>query len=342
MELMNFDEVIKKIEKTKGKRSWNLLMGNGFSISYSPTMFSYNVLHDFVKSKDDEVLSILFDCIKTSNFELIMKQLDTTLSLAQNFDADDEFISKLVDANEKLKKSLITAIQTLHPDHVFRIEENESKTCSEFISMFLETKGEIFTTNYDLLMYWVLMRNQIKDICDGFSREVEFDEENFDERQEGDLIWGWNKENQNIHYLHGTLPFFDSGISIIKEEYDGNYLLDKIKMRIKNDEYPIFVTSGSGRDKLEQIKHNAYLAFCYDRLSRVTGSIVSYGFNFGKYDEHIIAAINKATKFNGKGKLLSIYIGVYSEDDKEYIESIKDKFKCKVSIFDSKTAHIWG
>lgn len=341
MNLIDFDEVLKKINITKEKRKWNFLMGNGFSISYDPSMFSYNALHDFVKKQQDNILSILFDSFKTSNFELIMRQLDITLTLAKNFNANDEFNDMLKEANMKLKKSLINAIQSLHPEHVFSISEDKSDSCSNFLSIFLSTKGEIFTTNYDLLMYWILMRNKIDGICDGFGREIEFNEGTYDELYEGDLIWGKNKEDQNIHYLHGTLPFFDTGVSVVKEEYDGNFLLDKIKDRIHKEDYPIFVTSGTGKDKLAQIKHNSYLAFCYDRLCRVTGSLVTYGFNFGEYDEHIIKAINKASKFNGKGKLYSIYIGVYSVEDKQYIESIKEKFDCKVSIFDSKTAHIW-
>lgn len=342
MELMSFEDVQKKISKTKKNRKWHFLMGNGFSIAYSPSMFSYNALQSFVKEQEDEVLATLFDIFKTSNFELIMRQLDTTLLLAEEFNANKSFRELLVSSNQKLKNSLIDAIKILHPEHVFAIEEEKSQSCSDFLRTFLETEGEIFTTNYDLLMYWILMRNQIKEVCDGFGREIEFDDDEFSEEyEEGELIWGKHKDEQNIHYLHGTLPFFDSGISIVKEEYDGNFLLDKIKKRINKGDYPIFVTAGTGRDKLSQIRHNAYLTYCYDKLSNIDGSLVTYGFNFGEYDEHIIAAINKATRLRANKKLYSIYIGTYSEDDVEYIKSISDKFNCKVYIFDSKTADVW-
>lgn len=343
MNLVNYNEILKKIDKTKNDRKWNLLMGNGFSISYNHKIFSYNALHDFVLSQDDEILKLLFEIVKTTNFELVMRQLETTKLLATKFNGNNEFISKLEEAHKKLRSSLINAIQELHPEHVFTIKEEKSQSCSSFFSSFVNTGGELYTTNYDLLMYWILMRNQIRDISDGFGREIEFgDFDDYDDGYEGELIWGKNKEMQNIHYLHGAIAFFDTGISIVKEEYDGNYLMDKIENRIKNDEYPVFVTSGTGKDKLEQIKHNSYLSFCYDCFSRMTGSLVTYGFNFGEYDNHIIAAINKATKFHKSGKLLSVYIGVYSDEDKEYIESIIDKFECKVTLFDSKTAPIWN
>lgn len=343
MKLMDYSDVVNKIAETNGKRKWNLLMGNGFSISYNHKIFSYNALHDFVREQDDEVLSVIFEIIKTTNFELVMRQLDATKMLAESFDADSDFIHKLEEAHNKLRSSLIEAIQHLHPEHVFTINEEKSQACSRFLSEFINTKGEIFTTNYDLLMYWILMRNQLPGISDGFGREIEFDDNyDHDDTYEGELIWGNNKDKQNIHYVHGTLPFFDTGISVVKEEYDGTYLMDKIESRIKSDDYPIFVTSGSGKDKLEQIKHNSYLSYCYDRLTRLTGSLVTYGFNFGEYDEHIIAAINKASKYHNEGKLYSIYIGVYSDEDREYIESIESKFDCKVRIFDSKTTNVWG
>jgi hypothetical protein len=327
---------------SKKKRVCHFMMGNGFSMAYDPSIFSYNALQKIVADADDDLLSDLFGIFNTSNFELIMQQLDITMKLANRFEADIQFKENLEKANVRLKESLIQAIKDLHPDHVFEITQKKSLCCGEFVKRFLYTGGELFTTNYDLLMYWVLMRNGITDISDGFGRIVEdTDEYVFDE---ADLTWGKYKNEQNIHYLHGALPFFDNGVEIIKEVYSDNCnLMESVKMRIDDGEYPVFVTAGDGYDKLRQIKHNSYLTYCYDRLCNITGSLIIFGFNFGEYDLHIIDAINKASKFrNGRdGKLYSIYIGVYSESDYEYIKDIEDKFKCKVQLFDSKTADIW-
>jgi hypothetical protein len=72
--------------------------------------------------------------------------------------------------------------------------------------------------------------------------------------------------------------------------------------------------------------------------------LVTYGFSFGQYDEHIIDAINRAAKQGKKvpDKLWSIYIGVYSDKDRKHVEKIAGKFRCKVHIYDAKTANIWG
>ncbi len=343
MEIVDFSLVQKKIAKGSN-RNWHFLMGNGFSMAYDHEIFSYNALQSFVRDKNDPILTTVFDVLKTSNFELIMKQLKTTRLLAEAFGANEEFKNKLNVSDEKLKVNLIKAIQELHPEHVFEVAAEKSLCCSDFLQMFLNTGGELFTTNYDLLMYWILMRNDIEDISDGFGREIEFgDLYDPDDYQISDLIWGPNKDNQNINYLHGALPFFDNGIEIVKETYDGDhYLMEKVKKRVTSGDYPIFVTSGDGNIKLNQIKHNPYLTYCYDRLCKISGSLVTFGFNFGEYDDHIISAINRAAAQSKSSKLWSVYIGAYSDKDIEHIESIEYKFKnIKVKVYKSESAEVW-
>lgn len=346
MKLETFDDVLKSIEKNKD-RDFHLLLGNGFSMAYDPKIFSYNALHDFVKSLKDEDLSKILNAIETKNFEMIMQQLDNLLSLIDAFEGGKKLKTKIESARNKLKDSLLEAIKVLHPEHVFEVPEDKSKRCSKFLNLFLERRGKIFSTNYDLLLYWILMRNEVVEHVDGFGRDVLNFEPGIapEDIIKSDLYWGRNKENQNVFYVHGALPFFDTGTEIVKEEYKNNsYLLENISARMEKGEYPIFVTAGNGKEKLAHIMHNHYLSYCYDNLSEIDGSLVTFGFNFGPYDEHIIEAVNRAAKNGAKDfpKLLSVYIGVYSKEDKRHIENIENKFKTKVHIFDSKTANVWG
>src|SRR6185437_16100558 len=123
-----------------------------------------------------------------------------------------------------------------------------------------------------------------------------------------------------------------------------NFLLQNVKDRIDKKEYPIFVTAGNGKEKLTHIMHNKYLSFCYEQLCNIEGSLVTFGFNFGEYDTHIIDAINTATKMGRKiqDKLWSVYIGVYSDKDLNHIKEIEKKFKCKVTPYDARTVNIWN
>lgn len=53
--------------------------------------------------------------------------------------------------------------------------------------------------------------------------------------------WLFYKTDHDVFYLHGALPFFDSGVAVVNEEYDiYNYLLQKIDARMEKGEYPIF------------------------------------------------------------------------------------------------------
>lgn len=344
MDLMKFDDVIASLKKKK--RIPNLLIGNGFSISYNPQIFSYNALSEFIELSDDKELKSLFDIIKTSNFEQIMRELNLFIQLLETFDPSSPVIEKMKTVSDKLKKRLIEAVESSHPEHVFFIPEDKINTCAKFLNIFTSSNGKIFSTNYDLLLYWVLMRSNNKICIDGFGRDKE-DGQEFVPAEEAvysELRWGKYKKEQNIYYLHGALHIFDMYNEIIKQEYDGNnYLIEQIKKLMEKESYPIFVTAGNGDEKLNHIMHNYYLANCYDSFCNIPGSLITYGFNFGEYDEHIIQAINKAAKAKDFNKRLwSVYIGVYSEDDKKHIESIKSKFKCKVHIFDSKTAKVWN
>lgn len=342
MELENYLNVIKSLKRKR--RKLNLLIGNGFSIAYNKEMFSYNALSKFVQNTENENLHKIFNIIDTNNFEQIMRELKLFVQIAKEFDENDVLADKLDQISIDLKISLIKAVKELHPEVVFSISEDECKSCSNFLADFLDANGQIFSTNYDLLLYWVLMRAKLPNCIDGFGRDLENEDEvkNGEEPEFSELRWGKHKEEQNIHYLHGALPIFDSGYDIIKEEYDGTYLIEKIKNRMKQNNYPVFVTAGTGEEKLNHIMHNHYLSYCYDSLCRISGSLVTFGFNFGSYDEHIIKAINKAAAQIPEKKLWSIYIGVFSDEDKKHIEEISDKFKVtKIHIFDAKTVNLW-
>jgi len=347
MELKSYQDVMKHLRGQN--RSAHLLLGNGFSMAYDTKIFSYNALHNFLDNLDNELLSKLFDIVNTKNFELVLQQLDNFCELIDAFGSDSVLKFKVQEASETLKVSLIHAIEELHPEHVFKIPQEKSLACAKFLNQFLSNGGEIFTTNYDVLLYWVLMRNEIPNAIDGFGRDVESAGEFVpeDEIELSELRWGRNKERQNIHYLHGALPLFDTGVEIVKEEYDSeNFIMENIRKRLLNKEYPVIVTAGNSTQKLEHIMHNRYLTNCYERLCNIEGSLIVFGFGFGEYDEHIIDAINIASKHKRdkefKEKLWSIYIGINSPRSQKHIEQISKKFMCKVNVFDAKTAPVWG
>ncbi len=342
----NFEDVL--TELAKKKRKAHLLLGNGFSVAYNSSIFSYNALFNFVSSLEDPVLAGVLGAMKTKNFELMMAQLDTFSALLDVFDGDDALKTRVAAAHEGLRKSLIDAIKSLHPEHVFKVSDEKSEACARFVNRFLKTGGSIFTSNYDLLLYWVLMRQGIPNACDGFGRELLNPIEVENKTEEADwseLRWGPNRSKQNVFYVHGALPLFDTGTEVEKEQYDSEgYLLENISARIEADHYPVFVTAGSGEDKIAQIRASPYLTHCYEQLSGIDGSIISFGFGFGDSDLHIVEALNRATHFPSKStpKLWSIYIGVFTDADMKRAAVLDKLLHAKVHTYDAKTAKIWG
>jgi hypothetical protein len=347
-ELCSYEEVIANLNAKR--RQKHLLFGNGFSMAYDKDIFSYNALSKFIEDSKDPIVQMLFQKLNTKNFELIMQQLDNFCEIADVFSDDKTLKTKIKTVSENLKRSLIDAVKELHPEHVFKIPSEKSISCNRFLQEYLSKKGNVFSTNYDLLAYWVLMRNGVANAIDGFGRDLNSNLENGEYVETSDLEyselrWGKHKQEQTVHYLHGTLPIFDTGTRIIKVEYDtDHYLLQNVKERIEAKQYPVFVTAGNGQEKLTHIMHNKYLSFCYEKLCTIEGSLVTFGFNFGDYDDHIIEAINIASKQGRKaqGKLWSVYIGVYSNEALEHILNISKKFKCKVIPYNAGTANIWN
>jgi hypothetical protein len=340
-DLPSYQEICEQLRKKR--RTKHLLLGNGFSMAYDPQIFSYNALAKFVDNLEDPLLQNLFTAINTKNFELVMQQLESFAEIARIFKADADLVGRITEASERLKASLIDAVKALHPEHVFEVAEEKSKKCAQFVTDFLANGGQIFSTNYDLLLYWVLMRNELPNSVDGFGREL-LNPDDWDDPDWSELRWGKHKDKQSIFYLHGALHLFDTGTEIEKEVYeDAEYLLTRIKERIDNGEYPIFVTAGSAVQKMEHIRHNLYLSFCYDALEQVSGSLIVLGFGFGEYDTHIIDALNTAAHYGklAENKLWSVYVGIWNDEALAHLKEIEDRFRVKVNAFDARTACIW-
>lgn len=346
MHYEKFDDVMAALAKKR--RKVHLLTGNGFSVAYDSSIFSYNALFDFVASQKDPLLAGVLATLKTKNFELMMEQLDAFSALLDVFGGDESLKTTVATAHDGLRKSLIDAIKSMHPEHVFKVSDEKSAACARFVKQFLETGGSVFTSNYDLLLYWVLMRQNIPNACDGFGRELlnPVEVENKTEEPEySPLLWGPNRSRQNVFYVHGSLPLFDTGTEVEKEQYDeSGYLLENISARIEADEYPVFVTSGDGGDKLAQIRANPYLSDCYEHLCSVDGSIVTFGFSFGESDLHLVDALNKATHYPSKDvpKLWSVYIGVFSDADMQRAAALEKTLHAKVHTYNAQTAEVWG
>ncbi len=277
----------------------DLLLGNGFSLQFS-NRFSYHSLFEIFLENCDETHHRLFSEFGTTNFELIQKYLNYALKVNGILDLSTIEIRAAI---EQLKNGLIQTIEQVHP----RIQDINLDQL-ENIAQQLENFGNIFTTNYDLYLYHIIMKSI--DISRSKKGYVAYQ----------DYFWGsqapdgfkqfMNYQNYNykdIFYLHGSLFIFREDLVDTKllRANEDTELIDLIAEQIRNDKIPTFITEGSGNDKLTSITNNNYLSFCLKELKDSKKPVIVFGNGLGDFDNHIL----KAIKQKPKDIIYSIYCG---------------------------------
>lgn len=261
-----------------------LLLGNGLSINVSP-FFGYRSLYKEANDPNfKEGLSqserAIFDAFRTTNFEAVLARLRDGIVLAETMGEDTEPYRR------RFREVQAALGRTVRRVHLERSEIPEATLA--FIKAALSEYAKIFSTSYDLLVYWAIVHDDDYGLfCDCFwaNGRNEFDVEDCE-------VW---KGYVPIYYLHGALHLVVGGSGatrkLVKE--DGP-LLEQFGKPIPDDPEarPLLVSEGSSRDKLRAIEGNDYLAHAYDKLKEVSDPLLVFGHSLGAQDEHLIEAIN--------------------------------------------------
>ena len=293
MTILTYPQVLEEIGKNGLSANANLLVGNGFSRAFANAIFDYKSLYQKAREKGltPEAIAV-FEKLGETNFERVLKAYDECLWIAENYNQKlDETIPADRDA---IRKILVSVISENHPENQNFMDDDTRKNAHTFIEKFTN----LFTTNYDLILYWLIMSGQEK-WDDGFRRV------------DGDLCFSGFHGPSRIYFLHGALHIVRQGKSLIKLSWDGTKgkLKQLIKASIEKGHYPIFVSEGDSSKKKYQIDTNRYLRKCLQALQHVDGALVIFGLSLDPaFDKHIIDAIHAA-----KG-LQRIYFGVYGDD----------------------------
>lgn len=310
-EILTFDELKEKIVSETNK---NLLLGNGFSIAFNKSFIYKSLYKKAVKNDKDKIftedIKKLFNA-NGNDFEKVMDEMKR-----KGFDND---------TINNIRETLIKILTSIHPKLPSDIAPNQYDRNYKFLSAY----DNIYTTNYDLLLNWVITK---KGIGSSFT-------EGFTEQNNQYL---WSKLNANIFYLHGCLALFyeqkDNLIMKRFKDYENKMKIDHILKNMLNDmKFPLFVAEGSSQEKLTEIKRYNYLENAYENLSNMSGSLVTYGFGFNKNDNHIIDEI-----FNSQVK--SVYIGLYDLNSIRALEKKlfqDNKYNKTIYFYDAKSVKIW-
>jgi len=334
-QILTFQEALNEAIEYKKK---HLLLGNGFSIAWNDKIFSYKSLYESVNFQNRPRLETVFQALKTTDFEYVLRTLNDISKIYQIY-SKKIGINEIEDDYIYLQNLLIETITDNHPPNQYSLLPDEKISCRRFLQNF----DNFYTTNYDILLYWVLMFDeldkkneiQIKNIDDGF-REGE---------EQGLDYVTWEVENtgkQNVFYVHGALHLFDNKFEFQKYSWirTGISLIDQITEALSNDKYPMFVSEGDWKQKKDRIQHNGYMNRCLRSLNSIGGCLFIYGFGFNENDEHISKEIFKNRKL--KRIFVSLHGRIDSDENKKIIKYLMDfDLLNKITFYDSSTAHIW-
>lgn len=340
LKIFSFTEALAAAE---GKH--RLLIGNGFSQACRKNIFSYGSLLE--KANLSELMpsaKIAFEKLKTENFEVVIKSLKEASSLVKLYSNDQKASIDMKNDSDKLKEILVDTIAKNHPLDPNDLEESEFIFCRNFLRNF----DAIYTTNYDLLLYWSLMHEdsetakEMKIKCDDGFRHSE------DQETSDYVTWEIeNSDGQNIFYLHGALHLFESDTELQKYTWSrtGIKLIDQIRAALTNDYYPVIVAEGTSSQKMSRTMKSAYLQRGLKSLASCTGSLFIFGMALHENDNHILKSIRK-------GKVSQLWVGIYGDpnlkENKDLILRAKNlasdrstKRPLEVNFFNSESVQVW-
>jgi hypothetical protein len=339
--VLKFDEAIARC--SADKRSPHVLLGNGFSRALRNDIFAYDAIlsrADF--SSLSPLARMTFDALRTTDFEVAIRALRTAATLARLYAATYPDLALQMDRDaDGLREVLVRTIATHHPEQPAEIRDDQYAACRTFLAQF----GRIYTFNYDLLLYWALMHDEVgPDVAcdDGFRTSTDHPDADY-------VTWDIEKTDaQNIFYLHGGLHIFDAATELLKYTWSrtGIRLIEQIRDALDRHLYPVFVSEGESDQKLERIRHNDMLSRSYRSFAKITGALFIYGHSLAANDEHFLKVIER-------GKLDRIYVSIYgdpsSADNRRIIARAEALASARpprkpldVTFYDAASAQVWG
>lgn len=94
-----------EISKKSGAKKQHLLLGNGFSISCRPQIFTYGNLFTQAQPDFSQQLNDAFTALNTKDFEVVMKSLKNAASLSDIYDRDNTYKDQMITDSELLKRN---------------------------------------------------------------------------------------------------------------------------------------------------------------------------------------------------------------------------------------------
>ncbi len=221
--------------------------------------------------------------LNTRNFERVLSELASAIRMA---DALGEDTKPYVDRYQSIQQALGSAVQSVHVNYT-----GIPAATLEAIGHVLQKQEYVFTTSYDLIVYWAMHAVGYSGLCDCFwCDKNSFDPANSDVPA----------NRTPVYFLHGALHLVVMGSGLTRKLVHKNHpnlrtLLDQFGRPLDGDEQarPLLITEGSSQHKLQAIEGNDYLAHALDQLGKCDLPLVVFGSDLSEQDQHLVEALNR-------------------------------------------------
>lgn len=334
----------------------HLILGNGFSIALRPDIFLYGSLFQRADFSKRPRLPNVFASLGTQDFEFAIRSLEASARLASIYGAPPSATQEMLDDAEALKDILVETIAANHPDIPADIPDAKFWACRNFLRHFLgPNDGQVFTLNYDLLLYWVLMHEDNPFVPpagslttnDGFGNDE-------DDPLADYVVWQGEvgAHSAKVHFLHGALHLFDAGTELQKYTWvrTNARLVDQARAAIAANKFPLFVAEGTDRQKKAKIRHNAYLYQGFKQLvanaQQAKVCFFIHGHSLAENDDHILKRL-------GLSRFPQLYVSLFGDPGSPSNMQIilranalaamrRPSTPLTVTFYDAQSARIWG
>jgi hypothetical protein len=321
-----------------------LLLGNGASIAVDECFNYRNLLQ---AARQDHLITssvdAVFGYLKTTDFELVMNMLWHAYHINRALSVPDNLTQG---AYRAIRDALIHAVRRHHAPYP-KVEPH-LPAMADFMKRF----QTVLSLNYDLLVYWAMLRgnddspgNWFKDCFRG-GEGFDHDWEHYRE------LYGGAAGATLVFYPHGTLALVerlgagDAKIVKMARNSGRERLLDQvIQQWSAGDTTPLFVSEGDSAQKERAILRSEYLSAVYGHvMPSLSGTVVCYGWSLSENDEHII---RKIVKTNPPHMAISIHCQgrtdpqIQSEADRILRRLREARLRGDVRFFDAGSPGSW-
>ena len=199
----------------------------------------------------------------------------------------------------------------------------------------LRAYRRVYSTNYDLLLYWASMERGGKQFLDYFWGDGNtfdvFDTEIWETRQ------AWTR----ILFIHGGIHLrrIRGGGTRKVLASDGS-ILEQFETAYAGDESPLLVSEGESADKLASVTSSNYLSFAHQMFASHEGGLVIFGHSLREEDDHLVLPMR-----SWRGN--PVAISMRPSEDEERIIQEQDRLRSRLSpmkdvVFFDSTTHPLG